>query len=137
MQLSCTLQPGYVLNAEVSTIKQAFAFVAHTQQIFGTKKCGNCGSPDLRLAHKTPKGYEYFSVQCQSCRHELKFGQAKESGKLFPKAWEPPFSGDDNGEAPQQSYAEPQYHYNQTAPAPAPPMQAPAAPQVASTEIPF
>lgn len=125
MKISYTIQPGCTIEQEVPGVKPAFAMVAHLQDVFGTKKCGHCGSPDLRLCHRTPQGYEYFSVKCESCGYEMKFGQQKDSGKLFPKGWEPPYQGDGNGNgsaantAPAQQ--EPVYQYGPEGYTPPPP----------------
>lgn len=66
--------------------------------------CGNCDSPNLRFLFRTPKGYEYASVECLACKYELKYGQHKEGNTLFAKGWEPPYSENQPNEekAPQQ-----------------------------------
>jgi len=56
--------------------------------------CGNCNSDDLVLAGKKNAGFEFYSVLCRKCRHELKFGQRKEDGGLWLKiedGWIAPF----------------------------------------------
>lgn len=62
--------------------------------------CGNCESDDLMLAGKKNAGFDFFSVLCRKCRHELKFGQRKEDGGLFLKlddGWVPPYKKEGGG----------------------------------------
>lgn len=82
------------LDFEASDIKQAFQFIAYAESVFGVDTCGKCGESNLKLMHRTPQGYDYHSVACQDCGYELKFGQVKETGHLFQKGWEPPYSDD-------------------------------------------
>lgn len=82
------------LAVDVPDVKQAFQFIAYAESVFGVDRCGNCESSNLQLLHRQPQGYDYYSVQCKDCHHELKFGQVKESGRLFQKGWEPPYSDD-------------------------------------------
>ena len=84
------------LALDVTDVKQAFQFIAYVESIFGVDRCGNCESGNLQLSYRQPKGYDYYSVVCKDCHHEFKFGHVKESGRLFPKGWEPPFSGDND-----------------------------------------
>lgn len=107
MKVNFQINPSCALDVEVKDVKQAFSFVAYAQEVFGQTKCGNCGSPNLKLRHRTPSGYEYFSVQCQDCHHELKFGQQKDSGRLFPKGWEPPYSEGKQSGGQRDEYQEP------------------------------
>lgn len=116
MKVVYQTQMGATIEQDVADTKKAFAFLAVAQEIFGVKKCGNCGSPNVRLLYRTPQGYEFYSVKCDDCGHELKFGQQKETGRLFPKGWEPPYEGDedDRGGRPQSRRPpreEPTYQY--------------------------
>jgi hypothetical protein len=64
--------------------------------------CGNCNSDDLMLAGKKNAGFDFYSVLCRKCRHELKFGQRKEDGGLWLKledGWCAPFQA--KGGSPQ------------------------------------
>jgi len=59
------------------------------------EECGNCDSKVLSITHRTPKGYDFYSVTCYKCGHQLTYGQLKdEKGKLFAKKWEPPYQGE-------------------------------------------
>ena len=79
-------------DIDVPNVEEAFKFVAYCDSVFKPTQCGNCGSPGpFRCVHRTPKGYDYFSLVCPACHHELKFGKGKESQKLFPKGWEAPY----------------------------------------------
>jgi len=63
--------------------------------------CGNCDSDDLMLAGKKNAGFDFFSVLCRKCRHELKFGQRKEDGGLWLKledGWIPPYKQGGGGQ---------------------------------------
>lgn len=86
------------IDIEVKDVKTAFSFLSYADSVFGTKHCGNCDSTDLSLVHRQPQGYDYYSVKCNSCKHELKFGQQKEGGKLFPKGWEEPYYNEEDGD---------------------------------------
>lgn len=88
------------LSVDVSDVKQAFQFIAYAESVFKVDRCGNCESGNLRLAHRQPQGFDYYSIECQDCKHEFKFGTVKETGQLFPKGWEPPYEGNgDSGDA--------------------------------------
>lgn len=50
--------------------------------------CPYCKGTNLWPSFRTPKGFTYFSIRCQGCDAEYKFGQAKEGGRLFPKGWD-------------------------------------------------
>src|SRR5687768_5304939 len=87
------------LNVEADDMQDAFKFISYAQNVFGTAECGNCqyhgDGPEgpFKLLYKNPQGYDYFSVGCPACKHELKFGITQEGRKLFPKGWEEPFQG--------------------------------------------
>lgn len=80
---------------DLKDLTQAFEFLSYADSVFGVKQCGNCDSTNVRFSHRQPQGYDYYSVVCQDCGHELKFGQQKDSKRLFPKGWEPPYNEDD------------------------------------------
>lgn len=42
--------------------------------------CGNCGSDQIGLSHKAPKGNDYYGLQCTKCTAEYNFGQFKAGG---------------------------------------------------------
>lgn len=85
------------LSADVEDMKQAFEFIAYAESVFGVDCCENCQSKNLRLDHRRPKGYDYYSVQCKDCHYELKLSTTKEDGRLYTKEWEPPYSDDGDG----------------------------------------
>ena len=92
MNIKIQVNEHCTLECDAADPKVAFQKIAYLQSIFGVKKCGNCGSTNLRLQHRKAQGkYDYYSVVCDDCGHELKFGQQEATGQLFPKKWEPPF----------------------------------------------
>lgn len=99
MKVVYEVKPGAVIEVDgLRDTKQAFQFLAHANEIFGVKQCGQCDSPNLKLQHRQPKGYDFYSVKCKDCHYELEFGQTKEGNKLYPKDWVPPWDG-----APRES----------------------------------
>jgi hypothetical protein len=103
MLVSYAVNDRTKIDLDVKDVKTAFSFLAYADSVFGTKRCGNCESDNLSLVHRQPQGFDYYSVRCNDCKHELKFGQQKEGGKLFPKGWEEPYfaEGGDDGEKKQ------------------------------------
>ena len=90
------------LAVQVNDCNSVFQFLSMCDTMFGVKECGNCASPDLAFKYTTPQGYEYYSIQCRGCRHELKFGQRKEDHTLFAKGWEAPYErGESDGDTNQ------------------------------------
>jgi hypothetical protein len=96
MKVTYQVNPNTAIELDIKDLNSTFQFLAQCDVMFGTKRCGNCESPNLSLRYRTPQGYEYYSVQCDDCRHELKFGQQKDNHRLFAKGWEAPF---ERGEA--------------------------------------
>jgi len=47
------------------------------------EKCGCCGSHDIELRTKRPKGFKYVYIQCKGCKAQLTFGQTKENPNTF------------------------------------------------------
>lgn len=65
------------------------------------KKCGNCGSSDISLSYRSPKGFEFFGLECAGCKYNLSFGQYKDGNGLFVKGtWESPY-GEQNDKSVQ------------------------------------
>jgi len=125
MKISYTVNDRCKMEVELQGLKDTFQFLAMADTMFGLKRCGNCESPNLSFQHKTPKGYDYYSVRCDDCRHEFKFGQQKETGRLFPKGWEPPFSG---GEGTDRDDQETDYQQDEPPRASRPPRREEEAP---------
>jgi len=57
---------------------------------------GNAGGKDIFPTYKSPKGNDYYSVNCKDpkCRYEFTFGQTKADKTMYPKGWEAPYEGD-------------------------------------------
>ncbi len=98
MNVSFDVNDKCRLAVDVKDMKQAFEFLAYAGTVFGEDSCGNCESKNLRLTHRQPQGFDYYSVECKDCRYEWKFSQQFEAngGKMYPKntEWVPPYSGD-------------------------------------------
>ena len=63
-------------------------------------RTGPNGETDLKFVHRTPKGYDYYEVICESAKMRFQFGQSREDkGRLFPKGWTPMHEGDEHEEA--------------------------------------
>lgn len=69
------------------TIKDAWKKLAIISDVFETdRRCGSCESDAIGFRYrKTQDGYDYFCLVCNSCGHQLDFGQTREGGRLFPK----------------------------------------------------
>jgi hypothetical protein len=100
MKLKYQVSEKFAIEHTVEDSKGAFQFLSECGTMFGVTECGNCGSSNLEHVYRTPQGYEYYSIKCKDCKHELKFGMQKEGGSLFPKGWTEPYQG---GEAKKQS----------------------------------
>lgn len=97
MKIDFRVSDSLRIEQDVKDSKQAFQFIAYLQTIFGVKRCGNCDCDRLHLSHRTTtEGHDYYSVVCDECKHELKFGQTKVGNKLFAKGWEEPYQSDDD-----------------------------------------
>ncbi len=91
------------LDFDAADIVEAFQFIAYAEEVFGVDICGKCGEGNLKLSHRSPQGYDYHSIACQDCGYELKFGQVKETGRLFNKGWEPKYEDDGGSDQSQNS----------------------------------
>lgn len=138
MRASFQVNPNLKVEADCRDMKGIFKFAGMVGDLLGVDKCGNCGHPNISPQYrKTKEGWEYYSLKCDSCGHELKFGQAQADGSLFPKmkdgkdGWVPPFrpqKQDDDGEAYSDE------HDNQDS---APPMRRQASPVSSGDDIEF
>lgn len=75
-------------EAEASTPKEMWKKLALVQSIFDADAaCGVCGNKEIRFSHRSPKGFEYFELECgdPKCGARLGFGQHKVGGTLFAK----------------------------------------------------
>ena len=86
------------ISIEADGLKQLFMASGFFADI--PTHCGNCKGDDLMLAGKKNAGFDFFTVLCRTCRHELKFGQRKEDGGLFLKlddGWVAPYKKEGGG----------------------------------------
>ena len=95
MKIEYKISDRAKIEAECRDVKQVFAFLSHADDVLGVKKCGNCMATDLSFLHRQPQGFDYYSIRCNACGHELKFGQVKDTGRLFHKGWKPPYKDGD------------------------------------------
>jgi hypothetical protein len=103
-------------------------------------KCGNCGSDNLAITYRAPKGYEYAQVRCVDCKHELKFHQKKEEDEMYlveSEGWQPPYQGDSAQEEETQEAPARPAGFGRTAVPAAAPKAAPAKAPVAKTSSPM
>ena|SRR5689334_12667445 len=71
---------------EGASPKELFKKIATVQEIFDTdKKCGACGSTEVRFRSRRVDDFEFFEIACESCAATLKFGQLKKGEGLFVK----------------------------------------------------
>lgn len=91
---------GFTINHDAESLKEAFAFLGRCHELFGAAECcENCKGTTLRPRYtKTQGGYEYYSIQCQQCKWEFKFGQRKADNQLYPKGWEPGYTSGESQE---------------------------------------
>lgn len=75
------------IEEEVASEHQFFQRMAFWDSI---PAAGPNGEADLRFSYRTPKGFEYYAIECRSAGEQFDFGQLKKETKdLFPKSWTP------------------------------------------------
>lgn len=73
------------IEEEVAGEHQFFQRMAFWDSI---PAAGPNGEADLRFSYRTPKGFEYYAIECRSAGEQFDFGQLKKETKdLFPKSW--------------------------------------------------
>lgn len=75
-------------EADVGNQKQAFAFIADVQDVFGETKCGMCGSENVKFDCREHDGNKYYKMKCVPCGAQFEFGQHKTGDTLFTKRWD-------------------------------------------------
>lgn len=87
--------PEIELTADAGNMELAFQFIAYVDSIFKIDHCGNCGKPGpFKYKHRTPKGCDYYEIECPDCHHALKLSKTKPpNSRLYPKGWEEPYKG--------------------------------------------
>lgn len=56
----------------------------------------SCGSKDVVPVHRNNGGFDYYEGKCRACGNIHQYGQAKDTGSLFPKrdkGWHKPQRG--------------------------------------------
>jgi len=98
MKIAYDINDRCKIDVDVKDMKQAFDFLAYADSIFRVSECGNCGSKDLKLDTRNPKGFTYRSIVCNECKHTLKVSEQKpeKGGKMYlNREWEEPYYGGD------------------------------------------
>lgn len=69
-------------NSQLEIEGSDFKAICKASSLIGMipDKCGKCGMSAIYLYHKSPKGNDYYGVQCKSCGAEFNFHQRKEGG---------------------------------------------------------
>ena len=77
--------PTVTFELEAATPKELFKLIAETQEVFGERHCGRCGSEDLRFVCRSVDSHDFYEQVCESCTAKLVFGQSKQrTGHIFP-----------------------------------------------------
>lgn len=99
------------MQIEFSSMEELHKF----NKVYGGKlpsKCDHCGSENVYLSYMSPKGYEYYMVECGDCGASANFGILQDKTGMFWKGdkmdvFKGDKSGTQQGEAPQQYQKEP------------------------------
>jgi len=69
-------------NGQLEVHADSFKEICDYSTLIGQmpKKCGKCGSENIYLYHKAPKGNDYYGLACGECGAEFNFHQKKEGG---------------------------------------------------------
>jgi len=80
--------PGGRIKVEhdVSTVKQAFEFLAAIEEIVEVGTCGLCKSAQIRHDVRQFDNNLYFKLVCCHCGGQCDFGQHKDGKNLFRKS---------------------------------------------------
>lgn len=86
MKVTYKISAKMVVEVSGDDIKDVMSELSSVEEVLGHSKCGVCGSEEVRHAVRNTKGFTFYEIQCTSpaCRAKLSFGQARETGKLFP-----------------------------------------------------
>lgn len=99
-----------MLTCEAGDSKEAFEVLSRFSDMFGHSVCGHCRykgetHPVVRQVDAHGKRVRYYEITCDACKHSLKFGVLQDGTGLFPKRWEPPYSGPSQSEAEESGEA--------------------------------
>lgn len=80
---------GFKVEHDAANLNEAFEFLGRCQEVFGAAEaCQNCQGTDIKPQFRKNKdGHKFYSLVCQNCRWEFKFGQKQDDSSLFPKGW--------------------------------------------------
>lgn len=84
--MSFTLRKGDI-TIDGKSVTDAFAELAHLQEIFAIPCCGKCGNTEIVYKVRNVDDNDFYELHCTDlkCRAYLAFGQHKKGGTLFPK----------------------------------------------------
>ena len=72
------------IEVEGTTQAELFERMASAVEVFDQTYCGLCKSERIVPVCRHSDKYTFFQYQCRECGAELKMGQVKEGGRLFP-----------------------------------------------------
>ena len=82
----------FLIRDEASSQKDLMTKLAFWTSL---PEAGPSGNDNLKVSHRTPKGYEYISIVDEEAGQELTLGFYKErEGELFVKDWKPVYGAD-------------------------------------------
>lgn len=86
MRVTYTTPNGRVqFEAEVSTAKEAFDFLATVQEVFEVGRCGLCKGAAIHCDVREFDKNVYYKLVCSACGAQLDVGQKKDQKNLFLK----------------------------------------------------
>ncbi len=89
MKIRYSPSPDLSFEVDAGTMKEAFKAIFDLSEVFGERKCGCCGSDDVRFFVREDKeGHHYYKMACKACPATFDYGQFKEGGGLFAKKWD-------------------------------------------------
>jgi len=80
-----TLASGIEIGIEAPDPRRAFYILAVLEEALGETVCGHCGSPEIKMEHRTHDSNDFYSYRCSKCSYQLDMGQPKATKTLFPK----------------------------------------------------
>ncbi len=75
------------IKVEAGNMPDLFRITSQVMEVLGSdQNCGACNSDSIRpQARKSEEGYDFYELVCNNCGAELKMGQKKVGGTLWPK----------------------------------------------------
>lgn len=73
------------IEVEGKDVKDVFAQVASSVEVFGQQRCGCCNCDVVVPVVRENQGNTYYEMRCVNCGATLAFGQRKQDGHLYPR----------------------------------------------------